>query len=127
MAIYPTFTPTRPGGNVPPRYANPSGFSTGPAYSMVAGGGGYSNPGAINDPTLAPGGGYGGYGVGGSPTNVGGLPPGAIKPPFQFQGGGIPNYMASQGWRVVRGPDGSSYWAPPGGQQQQAQSHYIAF
>lgn len=91
-----------------PQYAFPS-----PLQSHIGGGGAsYSYPGAVNDPTLAPGTGYGGGNYFGGPATGGGLPPGAITPPIQFAGGGIPNWMASQGWTVARGPNGF-YWAPP--------------
>jgi hypothetical protein len=117
MAAYPTYgldpgwlgQPKTPGQG---QYT-PVSYTTQQPIRAIGGGASYTNPGSINDPTLAPG--YAGYSgsYGGSTSGVGGLPPGAISPPFQFSGGGIPNWMASQGWRVVRGPNGQNYWAPP--------------
>lgn len=66
----------------------------------------------INDPTLV---------QGGQTSPVGSGPPdGAVVPPFQFKGGGIPNYLYAKGWRSRRGPDGQMYWYPPHAQQPEA-------
>lgn len=118
---------TRPTGGMPQfggGTATPAGQYSRPGY-VGAGQGSYSNFGGINDPTLAPGS-YGSYG-GGPVSGVGGLPPGAIRPSVQWAGGRLPNFMASAGWRVVRGPDGQEYWAPPGAQTQEQQPRYNAY
>lgn len=112
---------------VPPQYSNPGFGASGSPYGSqigLTGRGSYSNPGGVNDPTLAPG--YSGSYGGGPATGVGGLPPGAIRPPFQWAGRGLPNNYASAGWRIVHGPDGDTYWAPPGSQQQ-APPNYTSY